>query len=109
MAHLPRQRRAARRDAEPPRPPPWRQLAPGQASANRARTYQIDPDEVNLVNAALRLAQALLVTGKPGTGKTSLADSIAYDSSSGRYYLAYHQPLDPGGRTLQLRCHRAAS
>jgi MoxR-like ATPase len=66
-----------------PEPPPWRQLDPGQASANRARTYQIDPDAVDLVTAALRLRKPLLVTGGPGTGKTSLADSIAYELKLG--------------------------
>ena len=66
-----------------PEPPPWRQLARGQTSADRARAYQVGPDEVNMVNIALRLRRPLLVTGKPGAGKTTLADSIAYELKLG--------------------------
>jgi MoxR-like ATPase len=66
-----------------PEPPPWRRFAHGQRSVDRARVYQIGPDEVNIVNAALRLRKPLLVTGKPGSGKTSLADSIAYELKLG--------------------------
>ncbi len=45
----------------------------------RARTYRATHDEVELVNAALYLRRPLLVTGKPGTGKSTLAYSIAYE------------------------------
>ena len=64
-----------------PEPPPWRRF--GEAGQDRARTYRIDPDEVDKVNVALRLRRPLLVTGKPGAGKTSLADSIAYELKLG--------------------------
>jgi len=37
----------------------------------------------NTVNAAIRLRRPILVTGQPGTGKTSLADSIAYELGLG--------------------------
>ena len=33
---------------------------------------------VNAVNVALALGQPLLITGEPGTGKTRLADHIAW-------------------------------
>ncbi|NIM17308.1 MAG: AAA family ATPase, partial [Candidatus Aminicenantes bacterium] len=33
----------------------------------------------NAVNVALALGQPLLITGEPGTGKTQLADSIAWE------------------------------
>src|SRR6266550_1846273 len=34
---------------------------------------------VDAVNVALALGQPLLVTGEPGTGKTQLAGSVAYE------------------------------
>lgn len=38
---------------------------------------------INTVNAAIRLRRPILVSGKPGTGKTSLAYSIAYELGLG--------------------------
>jgi MoxR-like ATPase len=45
--------------------------------------YQADEQTVALVNAAIYLRRPLLVTGKPGTGKSTLARSIAYELSLG--------------------------
>lgn len=45
---------------------------------------QIDQHEVDMVNAALYLRRPLLVTGKPGTGKSSLAYRIARELGLGR-------------------------
>ncbi|TWD13141.1 dynein-related subfamily AAA family protein [Streptomyces sp. T12] len=42
-----------------------------------------DPQEVQMVNAALFLRRPLLVTGRPGTGKSSLAALIAQELSLG--------------------------
>ena len=43
----------------------------------RATTYQATPEVVNAVNTALYLRRPLLITGRPGTGKSSLAYSVA--------------------------------
>jgi len=43
------------------------------------RYYIADKGLRNAVNVALALGQPLLVTGEPGTGKTQLADSIAWE------------------------------
>lgn len=68
-----------------PDPPGWRPFGPARPSAHqhRGETFQIRPDAVNAVNAALYLRRPLLVTGRPGTGKTSLAYAIAYELGLG--------------------------
>lgn len=45
--------------------------------------YRASPHIVDMVNAALYLRRPLLVTGRPGTGKSSLAHSIAYELDLG--------------------------
>jgi MoxR-like ATPase len=82
-----------------PEPPQWRRFAgtvldpppdwsggdvgatPG--TVERARSYRPSEDLVDAVNAALYLRRPLLVTGKPGTGKSTLAYSIAYELGLG--------------------------
>lgn len=41
--------------------------------------YVVDDDVAHAVNVALLLGQPLLVTGEPGTGKTQLADRLAWE------------------------------
>lgn len=71
-----------------PPPPRWRRFGGGEGlieprfpvddgSAERATGYQITDEAIEMVNAALYLRRPLLVTGKPGTGKSTLAYSIA--------------------------------
>jgi len=79
--------------ADLPEPPPWRQFS-GEpvlttelgSDADLPRrlgglghSYRPDQDVVDTVNAALYLRRPLLVTGKPGTGKSTLAYSVAYE------------------------------
>ncbi len=70
-----------------PPPPRWRRFRGGELieprlpaddpGVRRAEGYQITDDAIEMVNAALYLRRPLLVTGKPGTGKSTLAYSIA--------------------------------
>jgi MoxR-like ATPase len=80
-----------------PPPPSWRDFGGGplvpltadpQPSTMRrlgrkAAAYQASAEEVELVNAALYLRRPLLVTGKPGTGKSTLPHSIARELDLG--------------------------
>jgi MoxR-like ATPase len=85
-----------------PAPPPWRKFRgeppPGpetppeddyeaerRLGAEFHLTEQdVDPLEVDMVNAALFLRRPLLVTGRPGTGKSALAYRIARELRLGR-------------------------
>jgi MoxR-like ATPase len=76
-----------------PAPPRWRifdggpvarpRLASDRTGEEKARAYQASDEVIEMVNAALYLRRPLLVTGKPGTGKSTLAYSIAYELSLG--------------------------
>lgn len=82
-----------------PDPPGWRafpgepSLDPPAASSHtaerrlgalaRAVAYQASDEEVELVNTALYLRRPLLITGKPGTGKSTLAHSVAWELGLG--------------------------
>lgn len=96
---------------ELPEPPPWRQFLPREAvdptedgtywqelqdlaksdsrSIERGKSFRVLTDEkgyseiVDAVNAAIHLRRPLLVTGVPGSGKTSLAYAIAYELQLG--------------------------
>lgn len=72
-----------------PAPPPWRCFNKDTSVNNesveeiKGKTFQVWDKEVELVNAALYLRRPLLVTGRPGTGKSSLAYAIAYQLQLG--------------------------
>ncbi len=63
-----------------PPPPPWRDF---QNKVKRGETYKADEAEINIVNAALYLRRPILITGNPGTGKSSLAYSVANELGLG--------------------------
>jgi MoxR-like ATPase len=62
--------------AELPAPPPWRQSGE-RREAVLAATFRPNDELVDAVNTAIYLRRPLLVTGKPGTGKSSLIYSVA--------------------------------
>ncbi|WP_320780310.1 MoxR family ATPase [Streptomyces sp. CRN 30] len=84
-----------------PPPPPWRDFEEARrgaesgpddpSSARRlgvrrrlVENYAPRPAEVDAVNAALYLRRPLLVTGNPGTGKSTLAYAVAHELGLGR-------------------------
>ncbi|MBD2484849.1 MoxR family ATPase [Planktothrix sp. FACHB-1365] len=72
----------------------------------RGQSFRIQTDNnndrnsvINMVNAALYLRRPLLVTGKPGTGKTSLAYAVAYELKLGTvlpWYITARSTLQEG-------------
>jgi len=100
-----------------PPPPPWRKFdggplpaddtpPPDDGEADRLlgaafnlSERDADPREVDMVNAALLLRRPLLVTGRPGTGKSSLAHQIARELRLGRvlrWVITSHTTLKSG-------------
>jgi MoxR-like ATPase len=85
-----------------PDPPPWRkftgkvekerqmsdeQLSVAFSATDRGRSFRLSDDPkdktIELVNAALYLRRPLLITGKPGTGKSSLIYAVAWELKLG--------------------------
>ncbi|MGK5682407.1 AAA family ATPase [Actinoplanes sp. URMC 104] len=110
--------------------PPWRTfdgvVPPGPVVAipagparltELAAAYRAGVREVRLVNAAIHLRRPLLVTGRPGTGKSMLAHSIARELGLGRvlhWSITSRSTLDDGlyqydavGRLQEVNLHQA--
>jgi MoxR-like ATPase len=83
---------------ELPPAPPWREFTGGPPiesafeadwalrypkDIDKARTYRADRRQVELVNVAIMLRRPLLITGRPGTGKSTLAYAIAHELGLG--------------------------
>ncbi|MCP4697285.1 MAG: MoxR family ATPase [Gammaproteobacteria bacterium] len=68
---------------ELPPPPRWRDFA-GSIDQVRGECFQPEPSEIEKVNAALYLRRPLLITGKPGTGKTTLTYAVAKELGLGK-------------------------
>ncbi|WHM35871.1 MoxR family ATPase [Streptomyces sp. BPTC-684] len=98
-----------------PPPPPWRAFNgkpvlppppedPDDAASSpdrthRAQTYVVTERSVELVNAALYLRRPLLVTGPPGSGKSSLPYAVARELMLGpvlRWNVTSRSTLDDG-------------
>jgi MoxR-like ATPase len=80
-----------------PEPPDWRLFEPisrppipvhkregwSDPDWKRGSSYRADGALLNPVNAALYLRRPLLVTGRPGVGKSTLAQSVAFELGLG--------------------------
>jgi MoxR-like ATPase len=67
---------------------------------NNPQKYQPDPGLVDAVNVALLLGQPLLLTGEPGTGKTQLAYSVAWQLGFADAPLKFDTKSTSTGRDL---------
>jgi MoxR-like ATPase len=76
-----------------PDPPPWRRY--GGTVPDRDRTiernaepdgvkFKARPEVIEAVNAALHLRRPLMLTGRPGSGKSMLIESVANELSLGK-------------------------
>ncbi|UED86768.1 AAA family ATPase [Streptomyces profundus] len=68
------------RDVDLGEPPPWRRF-PRQSLH---REFQPPPGLVEAVNAALALRRPLLLTGAPGSGKSTVIEQVAQELKLGR-------------------------
>ena len=74
-----------------PDPPPWRNFNQQGEQKPARETFQANEKVINAVNMAIYLRRPLLVTGKPGTGKSSLARAIASELELGE---VLHWPIN---------------
>lgn len=80
-----------------PDPPPWRRFPIRGADQGGDPTFIPTADIVRAVNAALYLRRPLLITGPPGSGKSSIAESVAHELRLGRvlrWHVTSHSTLE---------------
>lgn len=66
-----------------PQAPIWRSFDEN-AEERRGRNFRVRPEMIEMVNAALYLRRPLLITGKPGVGKSSLIYAVAHELKLGK-------------------------
>ena len=75
-----------------PPEPPWRKFSEREVNDfylvpdgmdSRGESFAPPPETIEMVNAALSLRRPLLITGNPGTGKSSLAYAVARELGLG--------------------------
>ncbi len=78
-----------------PAAPPWRQFSgpkpqvteePPRSKVDRGAGYVAGEREITAVNLALFLRRPLLITGRPGAGKTTLAHAVARELGLGTVF-----------------------
>ncbi|MCP9207250.1 AAA family ATPase [Streptomyces sp. NEAU-Y11] len=76
-----------------PAAPPWRRFGEDspRRTAGRGLPYLISDEHRDTVNMALHLHRPLLVTGRPGTGKSTLAHAVARELTLGE---VLHWPVN---------------
>lgn len=96
-------------------PPPWRDFAGSNLvdidlgtdpkwdrlfkHSKNGLSFQVNKDIRDMVNAALYLRRPLLITGKPGTGKSTLAHAVAHELMLGpvlRWSITSRSSLEEG-------------
>lgn len=101
-----------------PPPPPWRDFSKLETHAEKgSRFIGLEGHELDVINAAIYLRRPLLVEGKAGIGKTTLAYAIAAELELGdvlRWSITTHSSLKEGlyhydaiGRLQETNLHRA--
>lgn len=80
-------------DLELPDPPPWRRYGGTPPEVDRTiqrnaqpngAKFKARPEIIEAVNAALHLRRPLMLTGRPGSGKSMLIESVANELSLGQ-------------------------
>jgi MoxR-like ATPase len=80
-----------------PDPPPWRRFPIEGADQGGKPTFIPTPEIIRAVNASLYLRRPLLITGPPGSGKSSVAESVAHELRLGRvlrWHVTSHSTLE---------------
>ena len=81
----------------PPAAPPWRRFPLGDTARQERQTFVPTAEIIRAVNASIYLRRPLLVTGPPGSGKSSIAESVAHELRLGavlRWHVTSHSTLE---------------